>query len=305
MRTVAAPVLYHSGALWVANRLERARRKIALNYHNVSPDTFEAHARYLRRHCDVVPLDRYLAERPGSRPLVTLTVDDGYVDFVERIVPIARKYGLPMTWFVPTAFVDSDEIFWFDRTRGAVLQTARSGLTLRERRWTLSSWNREYVAAQVSAFIKRAPPSEREALVADVIRQLGEAPEEYLRGFRLVSRRQLADLDSSIAVGSHSHTHPQLSQLDAGALASELTESKRLLEEWGQRPVTAFAFPSGDYSDDVLDAVQAAGYTSAWTTEARFHGPREHQLRLPRVSIADQAHVGVLCAKLTQWGVSR
>ncbi|MGW4290569.1 polysaccharide deacetylase family protein [Streptomyces sp. NPDC004673] len=73
--------------------------------------------------------------------------------------------------------------------------------------------------------------------------------------------RELAD--SGVEIGGHSHSHPQLDQLDDAALAAELEHSTSILtDELGARPVS-FAYPYGYSSRRVRAAVRAAGYTQA------------------------------------------
>lgn len=305
IKTVAVPLLHRSGALWLSNRLKPGQRRIALNYHNVEARIFESHAAFLKQSADVVDIDTFLSCRPAgnrARPLVTITFDDGYVSFVQSIVPILARFGLSATWFVPTALVGTGELFWFDRIRAAVLCSARRRLVFQGRQWRLQSWNREYVAAAVSKRIKQSNDSERTVLVAHLLKELGEAPAAYLRKFQPVSQEHLRSLDPDcIALGSHSHTHPQLSQLGDTALAFELTTSKRLLEQWSGRAVRHFAYPSGDYDAPVIRAIRQAGYVSAWTTEPRFVPLDADPYQLPRIPIDDHASGSILSAKMTPW----
>ena len=107
-------------------------------------------------------------------------------------------------------------------------------------------------------------------------------------------------LDSAlVTIGSHSHTHPQLSQLGGEHLTRELTLSENLLQEWIQRPVRHFAFPSGGYTNQTMQAVRDAGYASAWTTEARCRTGVDNHYRMPRIPIDDRAPISVLAAKMT------
>jgi peptidoglycan/xylan/chitin deacetylase (PgdA/CDA1 family) len=89
-------------------------------------------------------------------------------------------------------------------------------------------------------------------------------------------------------VGSHSHTHPQLSQLSDEDLALELSLSKNLLERWTEKSVRHVAFPSGEYDDRVIRAVKGAGYESAWTTQTRLSRGTDDPYQMPRVPIADE-----------------
>ncbi|WP_175409559.1 polysaccharide deacetylase family protein, partial [Streptomyces sp. TRM64462] len=73
--------------------------------------------------------------------------------------------------------------------------------------------------------------------------------------------RELAAAGTEI--GGHTHTHPQLDQLDDARLRYETVRCREILtEELGTAPVS-FAYPYG-YSDRrVRRAVRAAGYTQA------------------------------------------
>jgi len=302
VKAIALPLLHGSGALWLMNKLHPGERQIALMYHNVDPAAFEGHAAFLHKHATVVDLDAFLASPAGGtgRPLVTITFDDGYASFVRDVVPILTAHKLPATWFVPTALVGTQEVFWFDRIRAAVLCSQRSGIEWAGRHWKLGGWNREYVAAAVSRTIKRAGRTQQATLIHLAIEQLGDPSDAALAPFRPASPDQLRSLDPDIvAIGSHSHTHPQLSQLELGELTEELLISKDRLEKWTGRPIRHFAFPSGDYDVRVVEAIRAAGYRSAWTTEARFRSPADDPYRMPRVSIDDRASVSILAAKMT------
>lgn len=304
LKGIAVPALHRSGALWLSQRFEPRQCRIALNYHNVESRVFEAHAAFLQRSAEVVDLETFLS-RPVARrgkPLVTLTFDDGYVSFEELILPILARFKLPATWFVSTALVETGGLFWFDRLRAAVRASARTRFTFQGHAWALQRWNRDYVAAAISKRIKRAARAEQSALVDDAIALIGEAPEAVQRTYALTSRAALRALDPQlITIGSHSHTHPQLSQLSPAALEEELTVSKRLLEEWSGQAVRHFAYPSGDYDAAVIRAIQAAGYASAWTTEPRFCAPEDDPYRMPRVPIDDRASVSILSAKMSPW----
>ena len=174
------------------------------------------------------------------------------------------------------------------------------------RTWPLSSWNRAYVAIETKHVIKHADPERRDALVAELIAAAGEPPAAAIDACRLVSREALASFDPRlIEIGSHSRTHPQLSQTSDAELADELRGSRDDLEAWLQRPVRHFAYPSGDHDPRVVAAVKAAGYTSAWTTESRAAGAADDPFRMPRVAIDDEASVAVLAAKASLAGAAR
>ncbi|MFF7332090.1 polysaccharide deacetylase family protein [Streptomyces sp. NPDC090306] len=75
---------------------------------------------------------------------------------------------------------------------------------------------------------------------------------------------QVRDLAGwGVEIGGHSHTHPQLDQLDDTALWAELTRSTDIVAgELGGPPVS-FAYPYGYSSRRVRRAVRRAGYRQA------------------------------------------
>ncbi|OIJ64147.1 polysaccharide deacetylase family protein [Streptomyces mangrovisoli] len=76
--------------------------------------------------------------------------------------------------------------------------------------------------------------------------------------------QQVRELASAgVEIGGHSHTHPQLDQIDDEALAGELVRCKEIVaDELGGEPVS-FAYPYGYSSRRVRQAVRDAGFAQA------------------------------------------
>ncbi len=84
-------------------------------------------------------------------------------------------------------------------------------------------------------------------------------------------------------IGSHSHTHPRLTELDDGALAAELRESRLELERRLDAPCRSIAYPYGDLDERVIAAAREAGYVTGGALPPRFYVPRP--LAWPRLGI--------------------
>jgi len=95
-----------------------------------------------------------------------------------------------------------------------------------------------------------------------------EHPEKDLA---IMSDGQLRQIDArpSVRVGSHTLTHPRLSELPDDALRRELVGSKARLEDLLGREVDDLAYPHGDHSERVDAAAEAAGYRRLLTLEPR------------------------------------
>ena len=67
-------------------------------------------------------------------------------------------------------------------------------------------------------------------------------------------------------IGSHTLTHPYLTQLPRARAQEEITASRKKLEDLFSRPIRHFCYPYGDWNETVRDLVRAAGYQTACTT---------------------------------------
>jgi peptidoglycan/xylan/chitin deacetylase (PgdA/CDA1 family) len=112
-------------------------------------------------------------------------------------------------------------------------------------------------------------------------RWLGGPHEKELTGMSWDELGRLAE--AGWEVGSHTCTHPRLSQLDEKVLHHELTESRRESEERLGVPVLSIAYPYGDVDGRVVRAAERAGYVTGAALPDRIHARRT--LEWPRVGI--------------------
>ncbi|MFM8332896.1 MAG: polysaccharide deacetylase family protein [Candidatus Methylumidiphilus sp.] len=107
----------------------------------------------------------------------------------------------------------------------------------------------------------------------------GDAP--LLSAARLRELRQ-----SKVEIGSHSVSHPRLSRLPPAQVWREVADSKAELEAALGEAVAFFAYPYGDYSPDVRDAVAKAGYQAALTCSRGAANTAANAFEIPRKAIA-------------------
>ncbi len=115
---------------------------------------------------------------------------------------------------------------------------------------------------------------------------------------------QLAAISAAgIECGAHSHTHRQLDTLAPNDARVEITQSKRILEERLNQPVSSFAYPFGYYSTTVRQLVHEAGYTSACTVKRALSSTMDDPFALARVMIANDTDAGAFRAMLDGFGL--
>jgi peptidoglycan/xylan/chitin deacetylase (PgdA/CDA1 family) len=109
-------------------------------------------------------------------------------------------------------------------------------------------------------------------------------------------------------IGAHTRTHPALPCLADDAAWTEISESKRDVEERIGRPVTSFAYPAGIYGRREVELVAKAGYRLAVTVEPGLNTLDTSPHVLRRMFIDRRDNLAMFEAKLTglldhPWGV--
>jgi len=89
--------------------------------------------------------------------------------------------------------------------------------------------------------------------------------------------------DRGWEIGSHTRTHPRMTELDDARLTSELADSRDECTRAVGRPCRTIAYPYGDVDPRVADAARAVGYDAGASMSSRLDalGPYRH----PRVGI--------------------
>jgi len=105
--------------------------------------------------------------------------------------------------------------------------------------------------------------------------------ERELRPMSWDALRELAG--SGWEIGSHTHTHAHLPQLDDVPLSQELSHSRRECEQRLGVPCRSLAYPYSDHDRRVAEASRAAGYEAAGILRGRPRRP--DPLRWPRIGV--------------------
>ncbi|MGQ4388253.1 polysaccharide deacetylase family protein [Streptomyces sp. SAS_270] len=88
-----------------------------------------------------------------------------------------------------------------------------------------------------------------------------------------------------VEIGGHSHTHPQLDQLDDDALRFELLRCREIIaDELGTRPAS-FAYPYGYSSRRVRRTVRETGFTQSLAVGNGLARRRQGPYALQRVTV--------------------
>jgi peptidoglycan/xylan/chitin deacetylase (PgdA/CDA1 family) len=330
-RELLAQALFWSGASFLFEKLPERDLLLVLNYHRIGnsdddlfdPGVFSAtedqlyeQISYLKRHVSLVTLQEAVAFVEGTisdktkRCRVLITFDDGYRDNYELAFPILRSHGVQAVFFIVTSLVGSCYVPWWDHI-AYVIKTARQRqFCLRYPADLAVDVDKNGITKSlrdVLSFYKR--PENTDA--ARFIRELGEEakgndlPETIRRFLNWDEAREMTS--GGMAIGSHTHSHHVLSQLETDQQRLELAQSRALLREQLGIEAEALAYPVGapsSFSDQTQRLAHEVGYRAAFS----FHGgTNQHGMMrrydLKRVGIGDQSwcrfRVQAVICKLT------
>jgi peptidoglycan/xylan/chitin deacetylase (PgdA/CDA1 family) len=247
---------------------------------HVPAATFAAHCRVLRAlGCSMLSLADWREIAAGARPVppraVMLTFDDGYRTLLTHALPVLERYRVPAAIFACTGPIERGTRFWFDavaeRCGEAAADEAKS---LPYDRWLALAAKHEMPAA---ADDPHAP------LTVEELRRL--AAHEL------------------VTIGAHTVRHPILARAGREVQRDEIARSRRMLEDWLGRPVNAFAYPNGrpaiDFTDDTIDALEAAGMECAFSMEPGFAEPSAAAYRQRRLLMLDSVSAPELAHRLS------
>jgi len=311
IRTMIGSCCRFSGVLFRAERINLNRLTI-LCYHRVmptdrkalyfcndlvvTPESFRQHCRILLQHYDVLPLseamDSLRHKSTNVWPIAVMTFDDGYCDNYEYALPILNEFGLRATFFVIAGLVDTTASSWYDRLARSIdglKQQGRIKAILQQPDITELLGSCMHQLAEVDGIRHKLVTAAKSLSIEKrqvLLQQLGAASgyrQNHDSDDRIMTWRQLSELTAGgHEIGSHSLTHEILPQLDDTSLESEITGSRKLLEERLNRRVRVFCYPNGGADDRVIQAVDQGGYDYAVTTTPGCNEPTQNVLRLKR-----------------------
>jgi peptidoglycan/xylan/chitin deacetylase (PgdA/CDA1 family) len=323
LRKIATTAMRSRSFAWLVGLLERLDHERpdllrVLTYHQVewadadpppypratvAPDAFAEQMRYVRERCSAVSIEQVLhaLDHRGTLPprAVLITFDDGYRDFRTQAWPVLKALRLPVALFVPTAFPgDSGRHFWWDSLHHALSRTSRrDALATPIGSLSLATGaEREEAFTRLRALVKGMPHADALVWVEDTCRALGVNPSAPA----LLSWDELRQLArEGVTMGSHTRTHPLLTQIPIEAVREELSGSRSDLErELGSvRPI--LAYPGGAFDERVVQIAGEQGLRLAFTTTRGINDlQRAHPLKLRRINVGRATSLALMRAQV-------
>jgi peptidoglycan/xylan/chitin deacetylase (PgdA/CDA1 family) len=256
----------------------------------VSPARFEEQLRVLRRTRRPLPLVEFVSKLvDGTLPpdAVALTFDDGYVDNLIAGLPRLEAADVPATVFLATGFTDRSGPFWWDELANRILlekspksfEIVIDGKPIHvdlpndasapaDRATPAPLSGRRNILEAIYMPVRRVDEAARDAIMSQLRAVLPGLCDDEARVGRPMTSGEVRALIASglVSIGAHTVTHPVMPELGTAACHREVAASKLACEALASAPVTAFAYPFGEYNAETCETVRTAGFAFACST---------------------------------------
>ena len=259
---------------------------------HVPATAFRKQMAWLRRKYNPVSLDQVVASLHSGQPLpqraLLVTFDDAYRNNQQVAWPILREFGIPMTLFVPTDFVEHQLSYWAEDLDASITSTSALCVPWRgDVLWLRTPCERVESFKILTDELKTFTPEDRDRALAELRQQLGANKYEGVRREPRMTWQELREFSKQrgVSIGSHTITHSILPGLPSEIIRFELEQSKRDLESKLATTITAFAYPSGSWTTEVRRLTEQAGYTCAFTAQPGTNGGEVNRYLLNRLGV--------------------
>ena len=295
-REMLATASWVTGLTALCELWRKRRAIIVLNYHRIgnpnetqydplvfsaTANEFEWQLGYLKRHFDIATLDDVVAMATGNKPLraaVLITFDDGYRDNYTLAFPRLRAAGVPATFFLPTAFIGSDRLPWWDLIAYILKHARRNPIRLSYpfpvQLDTEKQGLKTAIAVALRAY-KNPAMKDHDRFIAELLKSSDSVLPSPSAETCFMNWQEAREMQAGgMAFGSHTHNHEILTKLPVESQREELEVSRQILERELNRSIATLAYPVGgaqSFSVETQMAAMRSGYVAAFSFYGGFN----------------------------------
>lgn len=240
------------------------------NLVDASVNNFRHQIAYLARNYRVLPLSKAIEAfyEMGEKDVIAVTFDDGFDDLYYNVFPVLKEQGVSVTMFLTTGLIGTDDTLWSEKVSFAIKSISKRNRHLRLQDGNVSEVVHTSSPSEAIDYVlkklKLVPNKTRINMINCIIKQANLDDWEKCQESGMLTWEQVQEMSAwGVEFGSHTVTHPVLSQVDDADLQWELQASKETLERYIGKSCPLIAYPVGggeSFNDKVIDFVKSAGY---------------------------------------------
>lgn len=197
-----------------------------------------------------------------GKPMVIVSFDDGYFDFLENALPILKRNDVranlniipysvetgipPLNVLIQDYLGKSKE---FDTKLFKILELGKED----------GFRNRVELGAIISASVKARSFKDQISLQNDIDRIIGSDFNQF--SSKMLSLSNLKEIEPYCDIGAHSFYHSNMSVESKKFVTQDMVECKKWFKKNLNKEVDIFAFPNNSYKKEQIDLALELGYS--------------------------------------------
>ncbi|MFV0279916.1 MAG: polysaccharide deacetylase family protein [Rhodoblastus sp.] len=246
-----------------------------LNFHKISDHPFDRHEAvpplvfdeivgWLKQNFDIVSFRDLPHLRPGGRPRLIVTFDDGYLEFIDVAAPIARRHAIPVNINIVPGCVDDGtppfnvivKDFIFQAPALLLRETPLPGLP-----HGADPDRRDVSALIASAALKNRPIAQQRAEWKTLWPKISRF--DGLKTTPMMTRSHILQLIDEFECGAHSFEHATMSAETDDYLRDDFERCRKWWRDVIGRECEIYSFPNGGATARQTDLALQHGFSQA------------------------------------------
>jgi peptidoglycan/xylan/chitin deacetylase (PgdA/CDA1 family) len=258
---------------------------------SVLTETFKKQMLFIRRIFNPVNIDqvnKFYSNTNYQLPNypILVTFDGGYRGFYENAFQVLKNYNIPALLYIVTQSIDDDEIPWPTKLSYIIENTKMHNLTFEYNNFEIFNGalaNKKVVIGEIKRKLYSTNSRDRESII-NKLAELLHIDILKTKGLFLTWNDICHILKSELVdIGSHTISHPRLSDIDLTNAIDEIKTSKMLIEKNTGINITSFCYPDGKVNDSIIQIVRDSKYLTGTTTLNGFNTVHTDPFQLRRI----------------------
>ena len=296
MNTTLAKVLYYSGIPFFLRKF-KDRNLTVLSLHRVSnerdyffnpiiPETFVKLIEYCLKYYSITNFE--YCNKKSCKPKLILSFDDGYYDFIEIVLPILKRYGLPSNHNVVNSCINNNEIIWSQKLNDIFNYLKDNNIKDDEEIGKHVNFHGDWDKYYLTFFkLMLKMPSE----IRNHILLILEVKYGVKHNYRMMNWEEVIYCSNNdVEIGCHTYNHDSLYSIeDISNYDIEIQKSIFELDSKLKKRTKILALPNGQYNQNVVAYIEKTNIDHLLLVDDKINIlPLQRPLNLvSRINIAD------------------
>jgi peptidoglycan/xylan/chitin deacetylase (PgdA/CDA1 family) len=270
MRGLIFSIIKLSGLPFLFREIIQKNKVSILLFHDINQEIAEQTFNYLSKKYNIIHLDDFIEaidkrdKKKFPKKALIITFDDAHISNYE-ILPMIKKYNIPVTIFLCASIINTNRHFWFRFKNQSI---------------PISILNTK---------------SNKEKL--NILLKMGFEKDKEFDKPQALQKSHIEEMKNYVNMQSHTLFHPCLPKCDYDEARTEIFNSKEILERDYKLKINAISYPNGDYSERDILLAKEAGYKCGITVDFGFNTIKSDLFRLKRLSVNDTDDINELIVK--------